>query len=360
VTAFAQTTPTGIRRIETALNAQAKIDGINDAMNVDVAIIDTGIDLTHPDLNVYRNVNMITTLKNGNDDNGHGSHVAGTVAAKDNDDGVVGVAPGARLWAVKVLNKNGSGNMSDIIEGVDYVTANASEIDVVNMSLGCECTSSALNTAITRSVAAGVVYVVAAGNNGKDSATFSPANHAEVITVSAVADFNGLPGGGGAATCRTDVDDTLADFSNFGSVVDIAAPGVCIYSTWKIGQYSTISGTSMASPHVAGAVALHIIKNGKPSNAAGVAAVKNDLIALAMLQSGPLGFSGDPDGNYEPVLNLNWPGASSAASSASSASSMVSSAASSSVASSSSSSSSSSAMSSSSSSRRFPWWLWGK
>ena len=171
------------------------------------------------------------------------------------------MAPGARLWAVKVLNDQGSGYMSWIVAGIDYVTKNASAIEVANMSLGCECTSAALDTALTNSTNAGVVYVVAAGNSTKDASTFSPANHPRVITTSAVADFDGKAGGVGAATCRADEDDTLANFSNFGSTVDIAAPGVCIRSTWNNGGYNTISGTSMASPHAAGAAALYVVQN---------------------------------------------------------------------------------------------------
>src|SRR5262249_11965904 len=139
---------------------------------------------------------------------------------------------------------------------------NADAIEVANMSLGCECTSSALNTAITKSVAAGVTYVVAAGNSDKDAATFSPANHPDVITVSALADFNGKSGGGAPPTCRIDQDDTLADFSNWGADIAVAAPGVCITSTWLKSGYKTISGTSMAAPHVAGAAALLAATNG--------------------------------------------------------------------------------------------------
>ncbi len=263
--AYDQTVPTGVQRIFAPDNDPIGIDGPR--VDVDVAVIDTGIDLAHPDLNVFASTNCATggpfnqtCGSGGNDDNGHGSHVAGTIGALDNGFGVVGVAPGARLWAVKVLNSQGSGYISWIVAGIDYVTANAGSIEVANMSLGCECTSAAMNTAIAKSVAKGVVYAVAAGNSDKDAATFSPANHPDVITVSALADFDGQLGGrvGTSASppyCRVDQDDTLADFSNWGSLIEITAPGVCIFSTIP-GGYATYSGTSMASPHVAGAAAL--------------------------------------------------------------------------------------------------------
>ncbi|KAF0190436.1 MAG: peptidase S8/S53 subtilisin kexin sedolisin [Gammaproteobacteria bacterium] len=197
------------------------MDNVDTPLDVDIAVIDTGSQATHPDLRVVTQVNFTNELS-PDDRNGHGTHVAGTAAALDNGAGVTGVAPGARIWSVKVLDRNGSGYLSDVIEGIDYVTANAASIEVANMSLGCQCQTAAMDEAIRRSVAAGVVYAVAAGNSAMDAATFSPANHPDVIAVSAVADFNGKPGGGAAATCRSDVDDTLADFSNFGGVVDIA------------------------------------------------------------------------------------------------------------------------------------------
>ncbi len=278
------------------------MDNVDELLNVDIAIIDTGVQKTHPDLRVVNQVNFSSEFWI-DDRNGHGTHVAGTAAALDNGVGVVGVAPGARIWSVKVLDRNGSGYLSDVIEGIDYVTQNASAIEVANMSLGCDCQTAAMDEAIRRSVAAGIVYVAAAGNSAKNAATFSPANHPDVIAVSAIADFNGLPGGGAASTRRSDVDDTFANFSNFGEIVDIAAPGVCITSTWKGSSYSTISGTSMASPHVAGAVALYLLGRPKPANAADVAAVKAALIADAFPQSGPNGFTGDPDSFPEPVLN---------------------------------------------------------
>ncbi len=160
-----------------------------------------------------------------------------------------------------MLNAAGVGWESDIICGIDWVTANAGAIEVANMSLGgsgsddgnCGRTDGdAEHQAICDSVDAGVTYAVAAGNDHQDAATFAPAAYDEVITVSALADFNGQPGGGARPTCRTDQDDTFADFSNYGADVDVIAPGVCILSTWMNGGYNTISGTSMASPHTAG------------------------------------------------------------------------------------------------------------
>ena len=284
VAATAQTLPTGIKRIDGELSDTASGNGLG-SVDVDVAIIDTGIDLDHPDLNVVGGKNCVRGGSH-DDGNGHGTHVAGTVGAKDNAAGVVGVAPGARLWAVRVLDNRGSGSWSGIICGINWVTDNAGTIEVANMSLGgsgsddtdggnCLNTKDALHKAICSSVAAGVTYTVAAGNSSADAKGFVPAAYDEVITVSALADFNGLPGGNGAATCRADKDDTFADFSNFGADVDIIAPGVCINSTWKGGGYNTISGTSMAAPHVAGAAALYKVMYptdtlGKPTSPATV------------------------------------------------------------------------------------------
>jgi subtilisin family serine protease len=264
----AQTTPTGINRANADASPTAAINGVDQRVNVDVAVIDTGADLTHPDLNIYRAGARNCSLGaiNANDLNGHGTHVSGTVGAIDNGAGVVGMAPGARIWPVKVLTDAGSGLNSDVICGIDYVTSHASEIEVANMSLGgagtddgnCGNTNQdAMHKAICRSVAAGITYAVAAGNDSEDAADSTPAAYDEVITVSALSDFNGVPGGGAPSTCRADVDDTFADYSNYGSDVDLIAPGTCINSTWMLGGYNTISGTSMASPHVAGGAALY-------------------------------------------------------------------------------------------------------
>jgi subtilisin family serine protease len=255
-----QATPTGIDRIDADVSTTLAGNG-KDAVDVDVAVIDTGIS-PHPDLEVVGGKNC-STGTSYDDGNGHGSHVAGIIGAKDDGKGVVGVAPGARLWAVRVLNDQGSGTRSSIMCGIDWVTSKASTIEVANLSLGGTGTDSecggadTFHDAICRSVAAGVTYVVAAGNAALDARSFVPAAYDEVITVSALADFDGRPGGEADATCRPDEDDTLADFSNYGEDVDLIAPGVCIYSTWNGGGYNTISGTSMASPHVAGAAALY-------------------------------------------------------------------------------------------------------
>ncbi|WP_033439556.1 S8 family peptidase [Saccharothrix sp. NRRL B-16314] len=301
----AQTTPTGVNRVDAELSATAAIDGTDQRVAVDVAVIDTGVDLDHPDLNVHTaGAKNCSSGRSADDGNGHGTHVAGTIGALDNGDGVVGVAPGARIWPVRVLNNQGSGTWSDIICGIDYVTAHADEIEVANMSLGgsgsdsaCGSNKDALHEAICRSVAAGVTYVVAAGNSAADSATFVPAAYDEVITVSALADFNGLAGGGAAATCRTDVDDTFADFSNYGADVDLIAPGVCVLSTWKGGGYNTISGTSMASPHVAGGAALYVATHATASPDT----VKS---ALRAAGTGTWSTATDPDATHEPLLNV--------------------------------------------------------
>jgi len=328
--ALEQTVPVGINRIGAVLNAIAKIDGMDreviedgERVDIDIAIIDTGIDLDHPDLNVVNNVTFVKRTDDGDDDNGHGTHVAGTAAAIDNNSGVVGVAPGARLWAVKVLNRRGSGSFSDIIAGIEYVTANADKIEVANMSLGGVGKLDSLRTAIQNSVDAGVVYVVAAGNESRDvygpdgdfntSDDSIPAAYPEVMTVSAMLDTDGQAGGSGSST-----DDTFAYFSNYssftaeeksvvssGEAIDIAAPGVNILSTWKNGEYNTISGTSMASPHVAGAVALYISANGRASDKAGVEGIRQALIDNSEPQADwrPTNTL-DSDDNKEGLVNV--------------------------------------------------------
>lgn len=313
-----QILPSGIDRVDADLNGGAKIDGIDERVNADMAIIDTGIDLTHPDLNVVSDISFVKKVKTGNDDNGHGTHVAGIAAALDNDFGVVGVAPGARLYAVKVLDSTGSGSISQVIAGIDWVTRNSLKIDVANLSLGCFCHSNALHKSIQKSISKGVSFVVAAGNTASDASNFEPSSYPEVIAVSAIADTDGKCGGLGPSS-DSGVDDSFASFSNFGSVIDIAAPGVNILSTYKGGTYAVLSGTSMASPHVAGAIAVYLhdklrdLNNDGKVNADDVGIVRNAILSSSINQNkacntslgdGDGGFSNDANGFAEPLLYI--------------------------------------------------------
>lgn len=205
---------------------------------VKVGIVDTGIDLRHPDLqdNIKGNVNTINPLKSGNDDNGHGTHVAGTAAAVDNTIGVIGVGPEIYLYAVKVLNKSGSGWLSDIIESLQWCINNG--MQVVNMSLGTYSEVQSFHDAIIVVFNKGIVLVAAAGNDGVSTPLY-PAAYEEVIAVGA-----------------SDINNQIPLWSNWGPQIDLTAPGVDIFSTYKGSSYKTLSGTSMATPHVAGTAAL--------------------------------------------------------------------------------------------------------
>lgn len=255
-----QETPYGILRV----------NGVEAYTGTGVAwVIDSGIDLDHPDLNVdaSRAFNAFTSGQDGNsadDGNGHGTHVAGTIAALNNNFGVVGVAPGATVIPVKVLDSRGSGSYSGVIAGVDHVGANGNSGDVANMSLGGPV-SQALDDAVLAASSNGIKFSLAAGNESTSATNSSPArvNGANIVTISAM-----------------DSSDRFASFSNYGNPpVDYAAPGVSVKSTWKGGGYNTISGTSMAAPHVAGILLLGTFKTD--------GTVKND-----------------PDGNPDPIIVL--------------------------------------------------------
>jgi subtilisin family serine protease len=230
-----QTVPWGIERI----------GGFATGAGSTVWVIDTGVDLDHPDLNVdvARGWSAWTRGRDGSPDDGHGhgTHVAGTIAAIDNDIDVVGVAAGTIVVPVKVLSSSGSGSTSGVIAGVDYVAANASNGDIANMSLGGGI-STALDNAVIAAADSGVKFALAAGNDGDDANNHSPAraNHDNIYTVAAVGQ-----------------DKCFASWSNWGNPpVDTAAPGVGILSLKRGGGTTTMSGTSMAAPHVAGILAL--------------------------------------------------------------------------------------------------------
>ena len=307
--------PTGVRRIGMATSVTAR-----ERSSVNVAVIDSGIDLEHPDLDTVDGHNCVTPGTPAEDDNGHGTHVAGTIGARNDGAGVVGVAPGTRVVAVKVLDAEGSGAMSRVICGIDWVTGTLSDasasndVRVANMSLGasgppvrsCAATSDPMHEAICGSTAAGVTYVAAAGNSGWDfdyaQEPDVPAAYPQVLTVTAMSDSDGRAGGLGAS-CSS-ADDTYAGYSNFALTEDaaahtIAAPGSCIRSTWPGGGHRTLSGTSMAAPHVAGAVALCLGEAGARGPCADLAPaeiisrLRGDAQARATTDAG-YGFGGDP------------------------------------------------------------------
>ncbi len=298
-----QQIPYGIKRV--GANGIA-----NKGTTIGVAVLDSGVDMSHPDLagNILGPGKNCVGSGAPSDDNGHGTHVAGTIAALNNSTGVVGVAPEAKIIPIKVLKSDGSGDWSSILCGIEWMTENAAKynIKVANMSLGgsgmgsdnnCGYSNNdALHQAICRARDKGITFVVAAGNSSKNADSESPANYKDaVITVSALTDTDGAPGGRGPSS-RQGADDTFALFSNYGSIVDIAAPGVDVVSTVKGGGTRAMNGTSMAAPHVAGAAALYL----KSHPNAKLEEVRN-----ALIRSGELLNSGhtDPTGRHqEPVL----------------------------------------------------------
>jgi subtilisin family serine protease len=315
----------GIDRVDADLNPTKAGNG-SDSVGVDVAVIDTGVTM-HPDLNVYRGVDCTVGPGRSNaftDYLGHGTHVAGTIGAYDNGFGVVGVAPGARIWAIKVFSdgqnpETAGAYDSEILCGLDYVRKNAASIEVVNMSLGgyrgiesSSCAANPYHQAYCNVVNAGVTVVVAAGNAYDDARYYVPAQYDQVITVSAYHDSDGQPGGLGPYSPTTgDADDSFASFSNWGSDVDIAAPGVDILSTASPNapytgaycpefDYCYLSGTSMAAPAVAGGAALILAQQGKMSPAS--------VQARLRLTGQPFDLPGDLDGIHEPLMNVGFLG----------------------------------------------------
>lgn len=243
--------------------------GYGDGTGKTAWIIDSGIDFDHPDLNVdvTRSRSFISGVTSADDENGHGTHVAGIVGAKNNTIGILGVASGAKLVSLRVLKADGEGTLSSIIQALAYVNANGAAGDVINMSLGEEGVSSTLDQQVQSTAARGILIAIAAGNDSKPAHDFSPgrANGPNIFTVSA-----------------TDSLGKFASFSNYGNdVVDVAAPGVSIISTYKNGRYAIMSGTSMAAPHVAGLLLL----KGRNISSSGTA-------------------TNDPDGTADPIAHF--------------------------------------------------------
>jgi len=260
----------GTIRVGSAEVINNSVNSTEDGTGYTAWVIDTGVDLTHPDLNIDTSRGFTVFSRRGrpslNDENGHGSHVAGTIGAINNTIGSLGVAPNTTIIPVRVLDRNGSGSYSGVLAGIDHVAYHASKGDCVNMSLGGGI-SSTLDDAVTgAALSSGAFFALAAGNEGDDANNHSPARAegVNVWTISAI-----------------DNNDNMPSWSNYGSHVDYAAPGVSIFSLWKNGGSKTISGTSMATPH---ACAVLMLTNGSPSTN-GTA-------------------NNDPDNTSDPIIHL--------------------------------------------------------
>jgi len=358
----AQTLPTGVQRIygadadcfpgdNAAVNSLIDIDCIDDArVDVDVAVLDTGIDATHLDLNVAERIDCFGGDSTPEDEDPtdhagcvddentvpasgwecaepHGTAMAGVIGALDNGIGVVGVAPGARLWSVRVADNDVrvpthcAANpqpfyMSDVIAGVEWVTQHADDIEVANMSMlfdvpattAGQALDQALEQAIDTSIAAGVVYVVAAGNESSTVTGYSPAQYTAPITASGIADFDGQPGGNGTTfACGTgQTDDNLATISNYGPTIDITAP-TCSASTLPGNNYApTGPGTSLSSAHTAGAAAI-LASQTNPNTTQDVNDIRQQLIDTGNTNTTPNNGWNDTsnDAHKEPLLDVS-------------------------------------------------------
>jgi subtilisin len=314
-----QQIPTGIDRIDAEPSSTTPR-----SIDVDVAILDSGIDANHPDLNVLidKQVNFIGD--DPSDNCGHGTHIAGIIGAKDNDIGVVGVAPNATIWNIKVMEKNFTDpkgscpvDYDAVIKGLKFLLQNADSIDVANLSFSFMCIDfcnadqvTEIETLINQIIGRGVVVIVSAANDGVNAIKIVPAMLQMPITVSAMSDTDGKCGGLGPLSEEWELthermkDDTFANISNYGTVIDISAPGVDILSTFPGGLYQNMTGTSFAAPHVTGTAALIIASHEDilPTN------VRNMLLEFGSNKSvecdgqGYGYFNNDKDPFPEPLL----------------------------------------------------------
>jgi subtilisin family serine protease len=306
--AAGETVPPGVRRVGGVAGTLTR------PAAAPVAVLDSGLDLANADLVTRAGINCVKTGTAPQDDSGHGTNVGGIIGARNSGAGVTGVAPGTPLYAVKVLGKTGTGTLSQLLCGINWVTANAAAlgIRVANMSVtgtgvddgACgNANGDSWHKAICASVAAGVTWVVSAGNAGAGFEKAIPAAYAEVLTVTAMSDTDGLPGAKGKApSCKKgEADDRYAAFSSYATTAasaahTIAAPGTCVQSAKLGGGISTYYGTSQAAPHVTGAAAACIGTPEAPGPCAGLppAQVIARLRADATAAGATLGFSGDP------------------------------------------------------------------
>jgi subtilisin len=325
----AQTLPAALNRVDADLSTQVSGDGTGTTPG-DIAVMDTGIQPNHPDLNVVGGVDCLNGYSGDDgtwhDAMGHGTHVAGTIGAKDDLNGAVGVAPGVRLWSVRTLNAIGSGSTSTQLCGINWVTANATSLGIkvanssqVHVSVpsddgNCGLTSgNPLQQAICTSTAAGTLWVFGAGNTGADVKLVPGPSYDNVLTVAGMGDSNGQPNVGSTATFTCPVlngtrknpnaavqtDDKYTSFSTYATLASdqahtIAAPSACVYSTWKGSAYGYLSGTSMAAPNAAATAHLCILSGQCPGTPAEtIQKLRAD--AAAYTQANPSwGFTGDP------------------------------------------------------------------
>ncbi|MDG0867971.1 S8 family serine peptidase [SAR202 cluster bacterium JH702] len=334
-TTSTQQIPVGISRIGATSSTVANIDGVDERVPVTVAVLDTGVDGSHPDLNV--NTALSVDCSSGvfcvtgvaSDPNGHGTHVSGTIGALDNSEGVVGVAPGAEIVSVRVCDSGGSCSLSAILLGHQYIDSISDQVAVTNISLGGVGWSSAWRTALTNNVNNGVVTVVAAGNSARDlyggdnlvgdGDESIPAAFPEAMAVSAMVDRDGVSGGLDPLYSNG-YDDAPATFTNYGlaqlpsnpvvssgASIDVAAPGVNVLSTYPGGVYAYMTGTSMASPHAAGVAALYVTANGRASDGTAAAEVRQALIDAGSpmddWRPDSVDVDYDKDPNHEPLIS---------------------------------------------------------